>query len=411
MNALLKGDTDLVSARSADPSAAAWLENEKAVELGIWLAGLRSFARTGTNAFFSADAPDRSREARVLHASLIRAAMLASLLEDPASNSEEERRSIGRLMSVLRDHILVGGDLVAHPVSHDAYNSWRRILYAAIDSVPATGHLIAAADEAGGRQLPPVLLKLIDDPEPDLDTAELALILPRFGRVLRYLKVVGAMLDRDEPLKPAVLVFSCVHEMVRDLTGFINGRLERFHDTEAEMFATLDAASYTASMELKKVYSQELAGVSSIRPAPSVYARTETAYALLNDGFHLILAGFAKAVDPKSDIFEIFPEFRVKRDRSIVLKRELDSLIRSIQAAEETPELKQIDAMNAAIREFMLETVNFLFYKDTETIERFVEEIAMTRPNSDLVPLLHRFGAYLDTLLGQVSLRSVLSSV
>jgi hypothetical protein len=335
--------------------------------------------------------------------------MLAAQLSDPQTASSEERSLIEPLSGTLRDAILVGEALVANDVSHDAYNAWCRTLGERMDALAASELLVSAANAAGGRYLPPVLLEAVDDEQPGPDAAELALVLPRFGRVLRYLKVIGGMLERDEPLKPAILVFSCVNGMISDLTGFINGRLERFHDTEAEMFATLDAASYTASMELKKVYTQELAGVSSIRPAPSVYARTETAYALLNDGFHLILAGFAKVVEPQSNIFKVFPAFKIKRDQSIVLKKELAALIDVIRAAEATPESREIGAMNAMIREFMLETVNYLFYKDTETIERFVEEIAMTRPNSDLVPLLHRFGAYLDTLLGQVALRSVLS--
>ena len=57
----------------------------------------------------------------------------------------------------------------------------------------------------------------------------------------------------------------------------------------------------------------------------------------------------------------------------------------------------------------MKQTVRFLFYKDTETIERFIEEILVTKQNKDLVPILHRFGAYLETLLGQVNMRGVLA--
>jgi len=56
----------------------------------------------------------------------------------------------------------------------------------------------------------------------------------------------------------------------------------------------------------------------------------------------------------------------------------------------------------------MGESVRYLFYKDTETVERFVEEILIAQQNKELVPILHRFGAYLETLFGQVSLRTVL---
>jgi hypothetical protein len=52
--------------------------------------------------------------------------------------------------------------------------------------------------------------------------------------------------------------------------------------------------------------------------------------------------------------------------------------------------------------------VHYLFYKDKETVERFVEEIFVTRDKKDLVPILHRFGAYLETLFSQINNRTVL---
>ena len=238
--------------------------------------------------------------------------------------------------------------------------------------------------------------------------AELAMILPRFGKILKWLSVVGKMLEADEPLKPALLIFSRVNEQIFELTNFINNRLERFPGEEAELFASLDAASYTASIELKKVYSQELAGVARMRPSPSIYARMETAHSLLSEGFQQILAGFARLLDTKTDVFQLFPNFHIKLERSIVLRKELWLVVEVVKAAEKTPEKRKIDTMHKALREFMKGTVRYLFYKDTETVERFVEEILVTKQNKDLVPILHRFGAYLETLFGQVNLRTVL---
>jgi hypothetical protein len=387
--------------------------NDAAVELGIWLSSLESFVRSGPSAFFAAKTADRSSEAHIVHSALVRTSMLTAMLLDPngsGSKSADDLRDLRQLAKVLRDlTLLCEPTLHANPTPTAEYNALRGTIAERIKDLPAVAHLIAAADAAGARCLPTVLLNLTDQPELDIEQAELALVLPLFGRVLRYLDIVGGMLERDEPLKPSILIFSRVNEMIYELTTFINNRLERFPDAEAEMFATLDAASYTASMELKKVYAQELAGVSELRPAPSVFARTETAYALLHDGFQLILGGFAKIVDPSADLFTVFPEFKTKRDRTLVLRRELDGLIKIIQTAEAEPEDRKVDALKSGLREFMLEPVTYLFYKDTETVERFIEEITITRSNTDLVPLLHRFGAYLDTLLGQVSLRAALA--
>ena len=383
--------------------------NNVAVELGIWLASLESFVRSGPTAFFAAKTVDRTREAHILHSALVRASMLTAMLLDP-EHEQAGSRDFQQLAKALRDLTLLCEPIVTiEPTSTAEYNALRNTIAERLKHVPAINDLIEAADAAGAAYLPAILLNLVRQPELDAEQAELALVLPRFGRVLRYLDVVGGMLERDEPLKQSILIFSRVNEMIYELTTFINDRIGKFPDAEAEMFATLDAASYTASMELKKVYSQELAGVSELRPAPSVYARTETAYALLHDGFQLILAGFAKIVDPSADLFTVFPEFKIKLDQTLVLRRELDGLIKTIQTAEAEPEDRKVKALRSGLGEFMLEPVTYLFYKDTETVERFVEEITIIRSNKDLVPLLHRFGAYLDTLLGQVTLRAVLA--
>ena len=83
-------------------------------------------------------------------------------------------------------------------------------------------------------------------------------------------------------------------------------------------------------------------------------------------------------------------------------------VVRLTQAAEKEPEKQQIDTLGRALHDFMNGAVHFLFYKDTETVERFVEEILVTKQKKDLVPILHRFGAYLETLFGQVNMRAVL---
>ena len=57
----------------------------------------------------------------------------------------------------------------------------------------------------------------------------------------------------------------------------------------------------------------------------------------------------------------------------------------------------------------MESTLSFLFHKDRETLERFAEEIFVTTEKKDIVPILHRFGAYLETLLAQINMRTVLA--
>lgn len=392
-------------------------------DLGIWLSGLESFLATGHGVFRDPgdrrNDPDTSREFLLVNAALQRCSLISARILSLNGGINPKQASvtwgitfgdIAVLADELRSVVLLGnGCTNSGKVGTGEWEAWARLIASRLSSIHTFTALIRQAESQGDEYLPSPLFELAaTNSFLSEEQSELALVLPKFGRILKWLSLVGRMLEADEPLKPALVIFARVNEQIHELTSYINNRLGNFPDEEAEMFSSLDAASYTASIELKKVYSQELAGLAGIRPSPSIYARMETAYALLNEGFQQMLAGFARLIDPRSDIFEIFPNFAVKRDRSLALRDELWSVVHLVQKAEAKPEKQNIEGMRTALRKFIGGTAKFLFYKDTETVERFIEEILVTKDNKDLVPILHRFGAYLETLFGQVNLRAVL---
>jgi hypothetical protein len=189
----------------------------------------------------------------------------------------------------------------------------------------------------------------------------------------------------------------------------INLRLARHSNEEAALFNSLDSASYSASLELKKVFKQELKGIVGVLPPTSVFARTETAYSLLLDSFQQILVDLVRTVDPKASLFDFFPRFQIKLDQSLILREHLWQILKAVKAAEESPEKVKVDQLKQELADFVSITIRFLHYKDEETFDRFTEEVHAALDKKDLVPVLHRFGAYLDTLFGQVCMRAVLA--
>ena len=153
-----------------------------------------------------------------------------------------------------------------------------------------------------------------------------------------------------------------------------------------------------------------LLAASSLRPATTPYARTDTASALLTASFQQILAQFAKQIAATIDIFDLFPNFKNKLDQSQMLRKEIYTISQIVRMAEKEPDGRNVEKLNTSLIRFMDKTVRFLFYKDIETFERFVEEILVTKQKKDLVPIIHRFGAYLETLFAQVNMRAVLET-
>ena len=391
-------------------------------ELGLWFSGLESFLATGIHSFADKDRPklvhDWSKEVRLTHSTLLLCAKLNFLLLKSAeggANAEVDEYSVRpeelrQVSLALKDVILLNESLMAaEPLKFGVWKAWAKVLSEKLKSIPAFEKLIANAEKSGEAFLPQRLKDLMATASiPFPERVDLNHVLPRFAKILKWLSVVGKMLQKDEPLKPALLIFSRIYEQTREMIDHINNRLARFPDEDSKLFSSLDGASYTASLELRKVYEQELTGIVAIRPSLSIYARTETAYSLLNDSFQQILTDFARLIDQKVEVHDLFPNFRTKLEQSIILRVELWRVLRSVRAAEKLADDKKMHELRKQMEEFMGEAVHFLFYKDKESVERFVEEIFVTVDKQDLTGILHRFATYLETLFGQVNIRAVL---
>ena len=409
--------------------------NDLVFELGLWLSGLESFLNVRNHSFVEesrtkAASRDWTKEFRLTHSTLLLCSRLTFQLSRQIKEREfataesgeidadfaDQEYPIGadeiyKLSNALKDAVLLNeGLLRAAPLRFGEWTAWSNFLADKFKTVEACSKLIKTAEKTGEAFLPALFWQLLESkPMSPVMEADLRLVLPRFAKILKWLSVIEKMLRNDEPLKTSLLVFSRIYEQIQDMMTYINNRLLRFPNEEDELFGALDGAAYTASIELRKVYNYELAGVAEIRPTPSVYAKLETAYALLNDSFQQTVISFAILLDPNVEPMKLFPNFQSKLDQSLLLRQALWEVLQSVKNAEQNPETYPMDSLHQQLSDFLASTLQFLFYKDMETVERFIEEVLITTNNKDLVPILHRFGAYLETLFGQVNMRVVLA--
>lgn len=408
-------------------------------ELGLWLSGLESFLNIRNHCFTEENlgkSPTRdwTKEFRLTHSTLLLCSKLNFQLGkitgerdfrqseneniDETSDSDSNGKlfeisadEIYELSQALRDSILLNESLLrGAPLRFGDWTAWSKLLADKFKSVSAFEQLIKNAEKIGEDFLPEKLTDLLENRHlPTAMEVDLRLILPRFGKILKWLSAVEVMLENDEPLKNSLLIFARVYEQIQEMMSFINNRLLRYPNEDDKLFGTLDAAAYTASIELRKVYHHELAGLAEIRATPSVYAKIETAHSLLTHSFQQTLVGFAQLIEPNSEAGELFPNFQVKFRQSMVLRQNLWDVLNSVKKAEQSPEGAPLENLREELINFSNRTLHYLFYKDIETVERFIEEVLVTFDKKDLVPILHRFGAYIETLFGQVNMRTVLS--
>lgn len=408
-----------------------------AFELGLWLSGLESFLNVHNYLFAEeqrakAAARDWTKEFRLTHSTLLLASRLSfqlgkTLKEDDSADDdfdfdfEQDAKAqsveftadeIFKFSRIVQDSVQLNEALLrAAPLKFGEWTAWCNQLAEKLRSAELFGKLVEFAERKGEQFLPEVLRNMLESNTLALSTqTDLRLVMPHFGKILQWLNEIDKMRKNDQPLKPALLIFAKIYEQVQELMSFINNRLLRFSNEDEELFGLLDGAAYTASIEIRKVYHHELAGLVEIRQTPLIYAKIETAFSLLNDSFQQTLVTFAQMIQPNIEATKLFPNFQSKLQQSQTLRRNLWKTFQAVQDAEKNPEKAKLDGLHKHLTEFNQTTLQYLFYKDMETVERFIEEVLITPDKKDLVPILHRFGAYLETLFGQVNMRAVLAN-
>ncbi len=387
-----------------------------AYELGLWLAGLDSLVSTFDRLFTDQPTtlPDSKhwyKAIRLARSGLLRCSELYYLLR--AANTDElpDTALLVDVADLIRDSLSSNEALTrAGVIRPDGWRVWREELASRLSRSVGAWHFMSIARGADIDVLPEPIRELITPGSvTSIEVAELCGIMREFASIHQALEVVGRMLRNDDPLKPTLLIFAFVYERTQTLIAQINNRLASEKDEESEFFIALDGASYSASMEIRKAFSQELSKVVGVRPAHLVYAHIEVAHSLLSAGFEEVIASFARSMKPEIKVSDLFASFRTKLEQSLILRSALAKTLRAVKAAEEEPSKSEIVNMRNMVELFNHEAFHFLYYKDKETVERFTEEVQFTVDPKDLVPILHRFGAYLETLLAAVSMRAVLA--
>jgi hypothetical protein len=284
------------------------------------------------------------------------------------------------------------------------------VLARELDRSEVARTLERAAQTDAAAKLPQPLFELTQAIDAgDAFSTDILIVFSELARLLERLQFVETLLRRDQPLKQTLPIFCLVHEEARSLLDFIETRALRTEGLNENIFDALDGMNYAIAMELRKVFSRELVGLSALRHSPSIYARVENAHGLLRDCFQQSIVGLAQLFDPTLDGARLFNTFQTKLDQSLLLRGDLWTLLQLVRRAEKERDRHPISRLLERLDAFRDGSQRYLMYKDWEACERFIEEVSAARGAVEVTPVLHRFGAYLETLHGQVNMRAVLA--
>jgi hypothetical protein len=380
-------------------------------QLGLWLLALRSFFHTHNHPLSDAERSallerDFSREGRIARQCLLHATRLAlqvSRGDGPATL--ELARSL-QAAQALCDSLLQHATM-----SFQAWNSLGHLYEQSVGKSATAQVFMQTAEGFTEAQLPPPLRSLLRRPlaSPAFD-ADAQTVFVWIARLRARLDVIEDLLQRDQPLKQSLPVFTLVHQETRRLLDFLQDRVLAYEGVNPDVYDTFDGTAYAIQMEMRKVFSHELVGFSALRPAPASFAKVETAHGLLRNSLQESTVVLARLYEPALESDMLFNEFQTRLQQSLTLRQDLWQLLQLLQRAERERDMFPIARLVTQLEYFRANSLRFLMYKDLESCERFTEEVTMAHGAVELAPVLHRFAAYVETLLGQVNMRGVLAN-
>jgi hypothetical protein len=104
---------------------------------------------------------------------------------------------------------------------------------------------------------------------------------------------------------------------------------------------------------------------------------------------------------------ELFDDFRLKREQSMILVQALTILNDQARDTEKVRDLDSYFALVEGLKMFRQGYMNYLNYSDWAEFENFADGITAARTEFDLTEIINQFACYSDTLIGHVRLRAV----
>jgi len=250
-------------------------------------------------------------------------------------------------------------------------------------------------------------LKQITDPE----QREISqTILGQMVRFFDWLTRIENNLHKLDTLLESLSLLEVLEFEARSLIDFVERKAIISTTGNERLHEVLDGISYGITHDLRRIFERELVRGVMEQSIPTVYGKILHAHGLLSNCFQQSTITLLQVFNPGLDPSKLFNDVELRLQQSLVLCRDLNSLMRFVRLAQANCDPDVLRSVTARILEFRDGSMQYLMYKDWRGYETLaLEVITAVENNFDPKPLLHRFSCYLEVLYGHVKMRAVLA--
>ena len=264
------------------------------------------------------------------------------------------------------------------------------------------------------REVQENLYSVIHSVTTQIDHAELREISQTIlGEMLRFfdwLTRIENNLHKLDTLLESLSLLEVLEFEARSLTDYIDTRAIKVAAGNERLHEVLDGICYGITHDLRRIFERELVRGVTEQSIPIVYGKILHAHGLLTNCFQQSTITLLQVFRPGLDASTLFNDVELRLQQSLVLCKDLSSLMRFVRLAQANNDPDVLRSVTARILEFRDGSMQYLMYKDWRGYESLaLEVITAIENNLDPKPLLHRFICFLEVLYGHVKMRAVLA--
>lgn len=241
-------------------------------------------------------------------------------------------------------------------------------------------------------------------------------VLQDLLRLLECLMLLENHLRRVDAAEETFALFQVINDEARELLDYIRSDGLSCAEMTEDLSDTLDGITFAVSHDLQRVFENAPQAISSessqIPEAHVVVGKLYRAHDVLTNCLQQSTISLAIMFDDALIGAKLFNNSDRRFRQSLQLCQDLAALIQLVETAEKECVEPTLSRLTLGIEKFRNESMECLMYSDWPQFEDFCEQLKLnTSETPALEHVLHQFRCYLETLLGQVRMRAVLTDV
>jgi hypothetical protein len=237
-------------------------------------------------------------------------------------------------------------------------------------------------------------------------------ILGELVRFFAWLARIDDNLRKLDTLLESLSLLEVLQVEAHSLVDYIETRAIPAEGISDRLREVLDGIIYSTNHDLRRIFEREGVRAVTEQSPPVVYGKILHAHGLLSNCFQQATITLLQSFNPAVDGATLFNDSELRLKQSLVLCRDLSSLLRFVRRAETETDPDIHRKVVAKILEFRDGSMQYLMYKDWRGYETLALEVVTSIENNlDAEPVLHQFGCFLEILYGHVKMRAVLANI